>query len=148
MTIDRMQTQNLVNTLRRADLLKEQVVTLSQKVADLDNVATLDQDARADSIRVEDTVPSRSAWGRLFSSESPVSGQVSVDPSVGQPTSASLETSHGLLSRARYELSTAENGDQTVSMTELHPIGEELMERYTFHANGTVSVETQNGRPA
>ncbi len=145
MNIDRAQVNRLNTTIDRADALKARVSHLAEKVANLDNCPGLDKDLVVDRVTVQDTIPERSVLGRLFSSESAVTGQVSSDPSSGKPDHATLETSYGLLSRARYQLSTTEDGAQTVSLTQLHPIGEELLQSYTFLPNGTIAVTADFG---
>lgn len=145
MNIDRAQVNRLNTTLHRADALKARVQDLAGKVAKLDNCAGLDTDPAVDRVTVQDTVPVKSALGRLFSSEPAITGQVASDPSGGEPNHATLETSYGFLSRARYQLSTDQDGSQTVSLTQLHPIGEELLQSYTFLPNGTIAVNADPG---
>lgn len=142
MIISRSQATQINRTIAQADSLKQRVDGLAAKIAKLDGVCGVDIDGAADSVRIKDTIPVASGFRRFFSLQSPLTAEVKSNPETQQPESAKIESGYGLLSRARYEMSTSEGGEKTYSLTQLHPIGEEILESYTFGANGTITVNT------
>lgn len=145
MIIDRNNASYISRTLARADDLKAKVDNMAAQVAELDGKG-IDGDPAADKISIENTVPRATAAGRLFSRTPAMTAEVSLNPRNKAVEQASVETDMGFLRRGRYELQTGDDGSQTYSLTELHPIGEELLDSYTFSSNGTITVHHQDGR--